>query len=132
MSIDINDYIVGALEGIIEQVDEVHRHSETLREAYCQDHRLFQEAMNKLEQLVRTVSDSVEIFQNYDGQYDRIARCCFGEHPGRYEVQCRLCEVQRLCSENTASGESRFSKLLSACGSKLFQGRAKRPKGVTS
>ncbi len=57
--------------------------------------------MDKVDQLLRTVSDSVEIFQNYDGQYDRIGRQCFGGHPWRYEVQCRLCEVQRLCCEET-------------------------------
>ncbi|MGO9572527.1 MAG: hypothetical protein ACLP5H_33845 [Desulfomonilaceae bacterium] len=101
MSIDINDYIDFALAGIIEQIDEVHRLGNTLRDASL-DRSAFSDAMNKLEQLLRTVSDSVEIFQNYDGTYDRICRWCWGHHPGCYEVQCRLCEVQRLCSEETA------------------------------
>jgi len=101
MSIDINDYIEGALEGIIEQINEVHEHSKTLWEAYGAGRSPFLEAMGKLELLLRTVSDSVEIFQNYDGEYDRIGRQCFGGHPWRYEVQCRLCEVQRLCCEET-------------------------------
>ncbi len=99
MSIDINDYIESALHDIIEQIGEVYRQANTLWEAHGSD---FDGAMNELEKLLRTVSDSVEIFQNYDGQYDRVQRQCFGDHPGCYEVQCRLCEVQRLCSEETA------------------------------
>ncbi len=102
MSIDENNYIQAALEGIIEQIDEVHRHGNALWEAYSSGRSAFSDAMTKLEQLLRTVSDSVEIFQNYSGQYDRIGRQCCGDHPGCYEVQCRLCEVQRLCSEETA------------------------------
>jgi len=104
MSIDINDYIEFALVCIIEQIDEVHCLGNTLREPSL-DRSAFSDAMNKLEQLLRTVSDSVEIFQNYDGTYDRICRWCWGHHPGCYEVQCRLCEVQRLCSEETARRE---------------------------
>jgi hypothetical protein len=34
MSIDENNYIEAALEGIIEQIGEVHRHANTLWEAY--------------------------------------------------------------------------------------------------
>lgn len=101
MSIDINNYIEAALDGIIGQVDELHQHSKTLWEAYIQGRSAFSDATDKLEQLLKTVSDSVEIFQNYDSQYDRISRQCFGGHPWRYEVQCRLCEVQRLCCEET-------------------------------
>ncbi len=130
MSIDINNYIEGALVGIKEQLNEIHHHGKTLWEANDSAGRpAFSEAMDKLEQLLRTASDSVEIFQNYNGQYDRIGRWCFGEHPGCYEVQCRLCEVQRLCSEKTASGKRRFSKLLSVWGSKLLgcgSGRTKK------
>ncbi len=102
MSIDENSYIEAALDGIIEQIDEVHHHGNALWEAYRSGRSAFSDAMNKLEPLVRTVCDSVEIFQNYSGQYDRIARQCWGDHSGCYEVQCRLCEVQRLCSEETA------------------------------
>ncbi|MGO9567856.1 MAG: hypothetical protein ACLP5H_09975 [Desulfomonilaceae bacterium] len=102
MSIDINDYIEFALVGIIEQIGEVYRQANTLWEAHGSD---FDGAMNELEKLLRTVSDSVEIFQNYDGTYDRICRWCWGDHPGCYEVQCRLCTVQRLCSEETARRE---------------------------
>jgi hypothetical protein len=101
MSIDENNYIEAALEGIIEQIDEVHRHGNALWEAYSSGSSAFSDAMNKLEQQLRTVSDSVEIFQNYSGRYDRIGRPCFGGHPWTYEVQCRLCEVQRLCCEET-------------------------------
>jgi len=100
MSIDENDYIEGALHNIIDQIGEVYQHAKTLWDTYGSD---FDGAMDKLEKLLRTVSDSVEIFQNYDGRYDRIDRWCFGEHPGRYNVQCRLCEVQRLCAEGTKS-----------------------------
>ncbi|MGO9567833.1 MAG: hypothetical protein ACLP5H_09860 [Desulfomonilaceae bacterium] len=99
MSIDINDYIESALHDIIEKIGEVYRQANTLWEAHGAD---FDGAMNELEKLLRTVSDSVEIFQNYNGQYDRVQRQCFGDHPGFYEVQCRLCEVQPLCSEETA------------------------------
>lgn len=103
MSIDINNYIDEALSRIKEQIDELCQHMPKVLEAYGVhgDRITFSEAMDELERLLRTASDSVEIFQNYDGHYDRIDRPCWGHRPGWYEVQCRLCKVQRLCAEET-------------------------------
>jgi hypothetical protein len=101
MSIDVNDYIQAALSDIGEQINEVHDHMPKVLKAYWGG-TAFSETMEQLEQLLRSVSDSVEIFQNYNGQYDRVNRHCWGDHPCCYEVQCRLCAVQRLCSEETA------------------------------
>jgi hypothetical protein len=103
MSIDENSYIEGALATIIEQVNELHQHANKLWKAYESGRSAFSEAMDRLERMLRTVDDSVEIFQNYDGQHDRVVRRCFGDHPGRYHVQCRLCELQRRCAEETKS-----------------------------
>ena len=62
----------------------------------------FRGDMDKLAELLKTAGDSVEIFQNYEGRDDRIERQCWGNHPGRDEVQCRLCKIQWLCCEETA------------------------------
>jgi hypothetical protein len=101
MSVDINDYIDAALVGIKEQLDEAQSLMNKILGPY--EDNAFDRDMDELEKLVRTVCDSVEIFNNYDGVYDRISRQCWGNHPGCYEVQCRLCKVQSLCSEETAS-----------------------------
>jgi hypothetical protein len=99
MSIDINDYIEAALEGIAEQIGTVSR---LISKILPDGPGYSQSDMDQLEENLRTASDSVEILQNYNGEYDRLARRCWGDHPGCYEVQCRLCEIQRLCAEETA------------------------------
>jgi|GEM_PF-5774092 len=101
MSIDSNDFVATALDVIEEQIDKVHDQMIEVSKAY-HDNSPSTETIDTLEKLLRTASDSVEILQNYNGRYDRIARGCWGDHPGCYEVQCRLCEVQRLCSEDPA------------------------------
>jgi len=104
MTIDINNYIDAALKGIEDQIEEIHTHLPKFLEAYYGVHGdriTFSKALDKLEQLLRTASDSVEIFQNYNGQYDRVSRHCWGDHPVWYDVQCRLCTVERLCAEET-------------------------------
>jgi|SRR5208283_613225 len=132
MTIEIENYISAALEGIKDQIEEAHNLAIKIWEADLI--RYSQDDMDKLEKLLRTASDSVEILQNYNGEYDRIDRWCFGERPGRYEVQCRLCQVQRLCCEETANRRSRFSTLRSVWTStlKLLRRKADRPKdGLT-
>jgi hypothetical protein len=103
MSIDVNDYIDVALFHINEQIEKLCQHMPKVLDAYGVhgDRITFSEAMDELERLLRASSDSVEIFQNYGGHFDRIERQCWGHRPGWYEVQCRLCNVQRLCSEET-------------------------------
>jgi len=101
MSIDSNDFVETALDGIKEQIGELPEQMNEVLKAY-HDNSPSTESIDTLEKLLSTASDSVEILQNYNGRYDRIARRCWGDHPGCYEVQCRLCEVQRLCSEETA------------------------------
>jgi hypothetical protein len=98
MSIDVNNYIEAALDGIREQIDEVNN---SLRKILQDGPGYSQSDMDRLAELVTTVSDSVEILQHYNGQCDRIERRCWCDHPGCYEVQCRLCKVQRLCAEET-------------------------------
>ncbi len=100
MSIDVNTFIKVALEAMKEHMQEANNLVSEICDAY--PYAAYKCDMDKLAEMLRVASDSVEIFQNYDGQYDRIGRWCWGNHPGRYEVQCRLCEVQRLCSEETA------------------------------
>jgi hypothetical protein len=98
MSIDNNDHIEEALDGIRKQIDELQNF---FRKILQDELRYSQSDMDRLAELVTTVSDSVEILKNYNGEYDRFARRCWGDHPGCYEVQCRLCKVQRLCAEET-------------------------------
>jgi len=101
MSIDVNNYVEAALVGIKEQIDEAHDFMSRIWEAgpmsaSCQ-------SMEQLERLLWTACDSLEIFNNYDGSYDRFVRHCWGNHPADYEVQCRLCKVQRLCFQETSN-----------------------------
>jgi hypothetical protein len=105
MTIDDNNYVEAALETLKDQIDDIH----DLMQAIWKAHLFGSSSgdMNELASLLITARDTVEIFQNYDGTYDRIERWCWGRHPGRYEVQCRLCEVQQLCWEETASRETR-------------------------
>jgi len=103
MTIDINDYMDAALSGLKEQIDEAYDFMpEVIGRRPEPD---FENRLAHLTTLVRTAADSMEILENYNGEYDRIGRWCFGSHPGRYDVQCRLCEVQRLCSEETSKHE---------------------------
>ena len=95
MSIDVNTYMECALEIIKEQIEETSSVMTEIFQAYPDS--AFEDDLDKLAELLRIASDSVEIFQNYDARYDRIARRCWGDHPGGYDVQCRLCTVQRLC-----------------------------------
>ncbi len=99
MSIDVNTYIECALGVIKEQIEEANRLMTEIFQAYPDS--AFEGDLDKLSELLGTASDSVEIFQNYDSRYDRIPRLCWGDHPGGYEVQCRLCRVQRLCVDET-------------------------------
>jgi hypothetical protein len=105
MSIDDNDYIEAALVVITEQIEDANRLTQQIWEAYGRSENI-EADLDKLEKLVRTACDSLEIFNNYNGQYDRICKWCWGEHPGCYEVQCRLCDVQRLCVEETRKREA--------------------------
>lgn len=99
MSVDINDYIDAALNAIREQINAANQ----LMNRIWQNDGYDTEdgGMEQLKKLIRTASDSIEIYNNYNGVYDRRSRWCWGDYPGRYEVQCRLCEVQRLCAEET-------------------------------
>ncbi len=81
MSTDINDYIETALWTIKEQIEEVCKGMQEAMEGYCQDSSAFAGAMNRLEKLLRTAGDSVEIFQNYNGQYRSNFTLVLGRSP---------------------------------------------------
>jgi hypothetical protein len=102
MSTHINTYIDATIGDIKKQIQEANDLISEIDRA-C-PHPAFDGDMDKLAELLRIASDSVDIFQGYGGTftYDRIWRWCRGHHPGRYEAQCSLCEIQRLCSEETA------------------------------
>jgi hypothetical protein len=97
MSIDINNYIEAALEDMKDEMENANRVMRKIWESPWSNE--IDGDLEKLEELLRSACDSVEIFNNYNGYYDRVNRMCWG--PGCYEVQCRLCEVQRSCADET-------------------------------
>jgi hypothetical protein len=97
MSVDFNMYVEVAFKGLKEKIGEAN---DVVRQIWKGDPcRAHTDARNRLEELLRDACLRIEILNSYDFDYDRIKRHCYGWHPARYQVQCKLCGVERLCFE---------------------------------
>ncbi|MGO9572525.1 MAG: hypothetical protein ACLP5H_33835 [Desulfomonilaceae bacterium] len=63
----------------------------------------FEGDLDELARLLGSASDCLKIFQNRGCRNDRIARQCWGNHPGCEDIQCGSCQVQSLCFEETGN-----------------------------
>ncbi len=104
MSVDFNNSLESAFYNLKHTIGEAY---ELVSQIWAQDPcRAHVEKRNKLEAVLRDAYLSMEVLNSYDFKYDRFERHCYGYHPGRYEVQCKLCEVEQSCSkEGIATGQ---------------------------
>lgn len=99
MSVDFNLIIETGYKDLMEQIEDLH---DFIRKIWKNDPcKASGEDVRKLEEMLRGACDTLEIINSYDFTYDRLRRHCYGWHPGRYQVECRLCDVQRLCAEES-------------------------------
>jgi hypothetical protein len=97
MSIDFNNSLESAFYNLKNTIAEAYELvSKIWDEDPCRAHV---ENRNQLEALLREACLRIEILNSYNFTYDRFERHCYGYHPGRYEVQCKLCEVEQSCAE---------------------------------
>ncbi|MGO9122876.1 MAG: hypothetical protein ACLQPD_35305 [Desulfomonilaceae bacterium] len=104
MSVDFNNSLESAFEMLMNQIAEAY---ELVRKIWFGDPcRAHEENRNKLEATLRDAYLAIEILNSYDWKYDRFQQHCYGYHPGRYEIQCQLCDVEQSCSkESIAKGQ---------------------------
>jgi hypothetical protein len=104
MSIDFNNYLEAAFHNLKETIAEAHKLvCKIWEEDPCRAH---EENRNELEVLLNRAAFAIELMNSYDFMHDRFERLCYGWHPGRYSVQCKLCGIERSCYESaTTTGQ---------------------------
>jgi hypothetical protein len=99
MKAKIDEPIVGIVSAIEKQIDQAHVFVKKMLNG--ETNKTFHASMGKLESLVRTTHNSIERLSTYYGEQHLIRRPCLGQHPGRKEVKCNLCDLKRCCAYET-------------------------------